>query len=340
VSQGERPRVVVLNDVPPGYYAVVPSALEPLAGRADVSIHTSEAASPAQLKEWLRGAWATIDIRARSIFDSAVLTSLPDLRVIVVRGTTAPLVDVECATRQGVLVCNTPYQSTEAVSEYALALLLAAVRRIPAMDARLRRGEWRSTRGFTIAGKTLGVIGLGMIGQAMCRLGRAVGMQVIGWSPTVDAARAAACGCELVDLDTLLRTSHAVSLHLRLSPTTLGIIGSRELALLKDGAIFVNTARGRLVDEAALIDELRSGRLIGAIDVFADEPIGSDHPLLSLDNVIVTPHAGWATEEVRESRARVPIENVVAALLGRPQNVMNPQVLDHFVWRKQKQLTA
>jgi D-3-phosphoglycerate dehydrogenase len=261
------------------------------------------------------------------------MTALPDLRVIVVRGTTAPRVDIEQATSQGVLVCNTPYQSTEAVSEYALALLLAAVRRIPAMDARLRRGEWRSTRGFTLAGKTLGVIGLGMIGQAMCRLGRALDMRVVGWSPTLDPARAADCGCELVDLDALLRTSHAVSLHLRLSPTTQGIIGRRELGMLTDGAIFVNTARGRLVDEAALIDELRSGRIVGALDVFADEPMGSDHPLLGLDNVIVTPHAAWATDEVRDSRARVPVDNVLAALEGRPQNVMNPAVLEHPAWR-------
>ena len=330
MTAATRPRVVVLNDVEPGYYAEFPGTLEPLAGRAEVTIQTREAESADELADWLAGAWAAIDIRARSTFDAALLARLPDLRVIAIRGTTAPLVDLAEASRRGVLVCNTPYQSTEAVSEYALALLLAAVRRIPAMDAQLRRGEWRSIRGFLIAGKTLGVIGLGMIGQAMSRLGRAVGMRVLVWSPTADPTRAAGCGGEMVDLDTLLRTSDAVSLHLRLSDTTRGIIGRRELGLLKDGAIFVNTARAGLLDEEALVEELRSGRIVGALDVFFTEPLPPDHPLLGLDNVILTPHAGWATDEVREQRARVPVENVLAALAGQPQNVMNPAALKEW----------
>jgi phosphoglycerate dehydrogenase-like enzyme len=327
------PCVVVVNDVPPSYYEAAPGALQPLDGLATVRIRTQEADSADELVDWLRSAWAVIDIRARSTFDATVLARLPQLRVLVIRGTTAPLVDIDRATEQGVLVCNTPYQSTQAVSEYSLALLLAAVRHIPTMDARLRRGEWQSTNGFLIAGKTLGVIGLGMIGQAMCRLGRALGMRVLAWSPTPDPARAAACDSELVELDTLLRTSVAVSLHLRLSDRTQGVIGRRELALLKDGAIFVNTARGKLVDETALIDELCSGRIFGALDVFADEPIHSDHPLLARENVILTPHAGWATDEVRDSRAQVPVDNVVAALRGHPQNVLNLAALDHPTWQ-------
>jgi phosphoglycerate dehydrogenase-like enzyme len=327
------PRVVVVNDVPPAYYEVAPNALRPLDGLAQVTVHTSEASSCEELIDWLHEAWAVIDIRARSAFDASVLARLPLLRVLVIRGTTAPLVDIDQATRQGVLVCNTPYQSTQAVSEYSLALLFAAVRHIPSMDARMRRGEWQSTNGFLIAGKTLGVIGLGMIGQAMCRLGHAVGMRVLAWSPTPDPARAAACDSQLVELDTLLRTADAVSVHLRLSETTRGAIGRRELGLLKEGAIFINTARGKLVDEAALTDELRSGRIFGALDVFSDEPIGKDHPLLGLDNVILTPHAGWATDEVRDSRAQVPVDNVVAALHGQPQNVLNSAALDHPLWQ-------
>ena len=327
------PRVVVLNDLEPGYYAEFPDTLNPLAGLAAVEVHTQQASSSEHLAEWLRNAWAAIDIRARSMFDAELLQQLPDLRVIVVRGTTAPLVDLASATQRGILVCNTPYQSTEAVSEYALALLLAAVRRIPLMDARLRRGEWQSRRGFIIRGKILGVIGLGMIGQAMSRLARGVGMRVLAWTPSADAARAAACGAELVELDALLRTSDAVSLHLRLSERTRGIVGRRELALLKDGAIIVNTARAGLVDEAALIDELRGGRLVGALDVFGQEPLPPNHPLLGLDNVIVTPHAAWATDEVRRSRAELPVDNIVAALSGRPRNALNPAVLEHAAWR-------
>lgn len=328
-----RPRVVILNDLPPGYYAELPHLLDPLHARAEVQIFNREASSPDELADWLAGASAAIDIRALSRFDAALLERLPALRALVIRGTTAPLVDLEAAGRLGVAVSNTPYQSTEAVSEFALALLFAATRHIPTMHQRLQRGEWREERGFLLRGKTLGVIGLGEIGQAMARLGRAIGMRVLVWSPTWDPARAESCGGELVDLDTLLRTSDAVSLHLRLSDRTRGMIGRRELALLKDGAVLVNTARAGVTDEQALIEELRSGRICGALDVFGQEPIPPDHPLLGLENVILTPHAGWATREVYESRSRVPVELVLAALDGRPLNVMNPAALGHPAWR-------
>lgn len=329
------PRVVVINDVPPSYYEAEPHTLEPLQGRAAVTIKQAEATSADELADWLADAWAVIDIRARSTFDSAMLARLPKLRVIVVRGTTAPLIDVEQATRRGVLVCNTPYQSTAAVSEFSLALMMDAARRVTKMDRALRAGIWNSNdnKGFIIAGKTLGVVGLGMIGQAMCRLGVALGMTVLSWTPSMDLSRAEACGSTLVSLDTLMSTSDVVSIQLRLSDRTRGVIGRRELALMKDGAVFVNTARGKLVDEAALIDELVSGRIVGALDVFEEEPISPDHPLLGLDNVVLTPHAGWATNEVREDRARVPVENVLAALSGTPQNVMNPSALEHANWR-------
>lgn len=323
-----------MNDWAPGYYTEVPWTLEPLAGRAEVTIYKRAAASVKELVGWLSNTYATIDIRARSIFDAELLASLPNLRVLVIRGTTAPRVDTDAATRRGILICNTPYQSTTAVAEFALGLLLAAMRRIPLQDRHMQQGEWRVARGALLRGKTLGVIGLGMIGQEMCRLGQALGMHVLGWSPTFDPVRAATCNADLVELDTLLRNAHAVSLHLRLSARTRQILGRRELALLRDGAIFVNTARGALLDEAALIDELRRGRLIAALDTFTQEPLPADHPLLGLDNVLLTPHAAWATDEVVADRARVPIENVVAALAGHPRNVMNPAALEHPNWQK------
>jgi phosphoglycerate dehydrogenase-like enzyme len=326
-------QVVILNDFPPGYYAERPEALAPLSDCAEIRIYNREAASPAELSGWLASATAAIDIRSRTRFDAALLECLPRLRVLVVRGTTAPLVNLEAASRLGVVVCNTPYQSTVSVSEFAIGLLFAAVRRIPLMHGRLQRAEWHAERGFELRGKTLGIVGLGMIGQETARLGRALGMRVLVWSPTRDEARAASCGGEIADLDDLLKASDVVSLHLRLSDTTRGIIGKRELGLLKDGAILINTARSGILDEQALIDELRSGRIMGAIDVFGKEPIAADHPLLGLDHVIVTPHAAYATRDVIEERTRVPIGLVKAALSGRPNNVMNPAALEHPAWR-------
>jgi phosphoglycerate dehydrogenase-like enzyme len=331
----ERPevRVVILNDFPPGYYAELPQSLAPLSGRASVQIYDREAASTEELADWLAGAQAAIDIRARSRFEARLFEQLPALRVLVVRGTTAPLVDEEAADRFGVAVCNTPYQSTEAVSEYSIALLFAASRHIPLTHQLMQRGEWQHKLGFQLAGKTLGIIGLGMIGQATARLGRALGMRVLVWSQTYDPERAAACGGELVELETLLRTSDAVSLHLRLSDRSRGIIGRRELVLLKDGAVFVNTARAGLLDEQALIEELQSGRIIGALDVFSQEPIPADHPLIGLDNVVMTSHAAWSTREVYEDRTRVPVGLVLDALDGRPRNVINPKALEHPAWQ-------
>jgi phosphoglycerate dehydrogenase-like enzyme len=326
-----RHRVVILNDFR-GYFADFPDALELLSDCADIQIYDHKAASTDELVDRLSSAFAAIDIRARSRFDAALFGRLPMLRVLVVRGTTAPLVDLDAAGRAGIVVCNTPYQSTVSVSEFTIGLLFAAARHIPLVHNRLQRGEWQHERGFQLSGKTLGIVGLGMIGQATARLGRALGMRVLVWSPTQDESRAASCGGEITDLDDLLRTADAVSLHLRLSGTTRGIIGKRELSLLKDGAILINTARAGILDEDALINELRSGRIIGAIDVFGKEPISADHPLLGLDNVIVTPHTGADIREVVEARARLPIDLVKAAIAGRPNNVMNPSAIDHPAW--------
>ena len=274
-----------------------------------------------------------IDIRARSEFGGALFDRLPDLRVVSIRGTTAPLVDEDEATERGILVCNTPYQSSNAVAEMAMALLMAANRRITVMHNRVQAGTWKGERGIELKGKTLGVIGLGMIGQIMCRLGAGVGMRVIAWSPTWDPARAAGCGAELMrTLDELLPASDAISLHLRLSDSSRGTLGKREFSLLKDGAIIVNTARAGLYDEGALIDELKSGRLIAGLDVFAQEPVPLDHPLKGLDNVIMTPHSGANTQEVAEERGRTPAENIEGALNGTPVNVLNVDTLKHSNW--------
>jgi phosphoglycerate dehydrogenase-like enzyme len=328
-----RPRVVVLNDFPPGYYADVPQALAPLDGRAEIVVHDRLAESSDELADWLAGAYAAIDIRAKSTIDAALLARLPELRVLVVRGTMAPLIDVDEATRRGILVCNTPYQSTEAVSEFALGLVFAALRRIPLMDRRMRRGEWQSDRGFVLRGRRLGVVGLGMIGQAMCRLGAGIGMEVVAWTQTPDPERAASCGATLCDLDTLMQTSDVISVHLRLSSRSRGLLGRRELFLMKPGAVFVNTARAGLLDEQALIELLQEGRVCAGLDVFATEPLPTDHPLTKLDNVVLAPHAAWATDDVYVDRALVPVQNVASALVGAPQNVMNPAALEHPHWQ-------
>ncbi|MBI4212718.1 MAG: D-2-hydroxyacid dehydrogenase family protein [Chloroflexi bacterium] len=328
-----RPRIVVINHSRGGFYDEFPYLLDGLRERTDLEVFGDDANTLDELAGRLAGAYGVIDIRARSEFGDQLFDRLPHLRVISIRGTTAPLVDEDAATERGILVTNTPYQSSNAVAEMSLALLLAANRRIPLVHNRIQAGKWQGQRGIELKGKTLGVIGLGQIGQIMCRLAAGIGMRVIAWSPTWNPARAAGCGAELVrDLDDLLRASDAISLHLRLSDSSRGTLGRRELSLLKNGAIVVNTARAGLYDEGALIDELKSGRLIAGLDVFSQEPVPEDFPLKGLDNVIMTPHSGANTQEVAEERGRTPAQNLEGALDGRPINVLNVDVLEHPFW--------
>jgi len=208
-------------------------------------------------------------------------------------------------------------------------MILAVVRRLPQEDRALRAGRWQTGFGVELAGKTLGVVGLGRIGSRIAAFGRFLGMRVLAWGPTLTPDRARAANVEHVPLETLLRESDVVTLHTRLSDLTRGLLTARHLALMKPTAYLVNTARGPLVDEAALLAALRERRIAGAaLDVFDVEPLPADHPFLALDNVVLTPHIGYVTREGYEVFFGQVVDAIAAYLDGKvPDRALNPEVL-------------
>jgi phosphoglycerate dehydrogenase-like enzyme len=327
-------RIVVPDDFPP-VYGDEPTALDPLRGRGEVTVHSTRAADRDELIARLAGAQVAINIRAYTVFDAALLDALPDLRLISILGTGTDNVDLAAAAERGVVVTNTPGASTYSVAEMALALMLGAARHVALGDRRMREGQWRHNKGIELHGKTLGVVGLGLIGQAMAQMGAAMGMEVLAWSFNNDPERARACGATAVELDDLLRDSDVVSLHLRASAEANGLIGRRELALMKPTAILVNTARGALVDEVALAEALRKRRLFAAgLDAYQKEPLPADSPLRDLENVVLSPHAGWVTDEASRRLLQMPVYNVLAYLNGSPTHVVNPAALEHARQRR------
>jgi phosphoglycerate dehydrogenase-like enzyme len=253
------------------------------------------------------------------------LNQAPHLRLLCIVGVGTDHVDLPEASRHAVTVTNTPGVNVASVAELALGLMLAAARAIPHNDARLHAGTWSFTQGTELAGKTLGVLGLGAIGQYMARLAHGIGMRVIAWSWRRDVVRADACGVELVERDELFRQSDVVSVHLRSSPEAFGIVGRRELfELMKPSAVFINTARGALVDETALVEALRQRRIAAAgLDVFAHEPlVAENNPFMDLDNVVLMPHAGAITREAIARVRKMPIASILGFLAGQPEHVV------------------
>ena len=239
--------------------------------------------------------------------DAALLEACPELRCIVFLGTgAASYVDLDAAARLGIRVRSYGGYGDQSVAEHALALMLAAGRRIALMDRATRAGGFEPLNGIEFAGRTLGVIGTGGIGRAMIRLGAGIGMDVLAWNRSGIPED---LPCKQAPLDHLLRTADVVSLHLVLNDETRGFLDAERLGLLKRSAILVNTARGALIDEAALVEALQAGRLAhAALDVFTEEPLPDGHPLLALDTVTLTPHAGFATGEASERLLRMALE--------------------------------
>ena len=264
--------------------------------------------------------------------DSDVLEAATNLRVVSNFGVGFDNVDLEAATRCGVLVCNTPGVLTDAVADLTLGLILALARRLPDAERFARDGDWqRGTRmalGTDIRGKTLGIIGLGRIGVAVAERAHAFGMSIV-FHDTFREPPIETPLCTYRELDELLTEADFVSLHVNLRPETRGLIGAKELTLMKPTAYLINTSRGQTVDQAALVAGLRSGELAGAaLDVLEEEPPPPDDPLMRLPNVILLPHIGSATVETRQAMRDLAIDNLLAALSGeRPKAVVNSEVL-------------
>ncbi len=264
-----------------------------------------------------------VAMRERTPFSRALLEKLPNLRLLVTTGMRNASIDLAAATERKVQVCGTdmlPYPT----AELTWGLILALVRQIPREDRATREGLWQTTLGVGLNGKTLGLLGLGKLGTQVARIGKAFGMKVIAWSQNLTADRAVEAGAVLVGKDALFAEADIVSIHLVLSQRSRHLVGAAELARMKPTAYLVNTSRGPIVDETALVAALREKRIAGAgIDVFEPEPLPRNHPLLTLDNAVITPHLGYVTEENYRVAYGNAVENIRAFLDGKVLRGLN-----------------
>jgi len=310
------PLVVIPDDAPP---VMASCAAYPSFAR-DYRVEYHDSLPGDRLVERIREAGIVVNIRSSTQFNESVFALCPRLKMVSIWGTGTDNIDLHAASARGIVVTNTPGVSAPSIAEHTLALLFAVARRMCSLDSRTRAGEWARGEMTMLAGKTLGVIGLGAIGKRVARLGEAIGMRVITWTFHPEGAPE----FSHVPLEQLLDESDVVSLHLRLSEKTRQFLGRDRLARMKRSAIFLNTARGAIVDEAALIEALAARRIAGAgLDVFETEPLPAGHALTKLDNVVLTPHCAGITPEVLEAGLALALDNVRAFLAGRPANVVN-----------------
>jgi phosphoglycerate dehydrogenase-like enzyme len=312
-------RIALLDD----YQRIALSIADwsPLADHVIVPFH-DHLAEVAPLAERLQGFEAVGVMRERTPFPRALIERVPDLKLIVTTGMRNAAIDLAAARERGVLVCGT--EGTQwATVEFAWAAIMALVRHVAIEDRAMREGGWQRTIGIQLRGRTLGVIGLGRIGVEIAKLGQAFGMDVIAWSPNLTAERARACGARLVDKDTLLRTADIVTLHVVLSDRSRGMIGAREIGLMKRDAYLVNTSRGPIVAEAALLAALDARRIAGAaLDVYDIEPLPVAHPLRAMPNVLLSPHLGYVADEGYRVFYRGMVEAMRAYFDGQPIRVI------------------
>ncbi|MBB3455998.1 phosphoglycerate dehydrogenase-like enzyme [Rhizobium sp. BK313] len=290
-----------------------------LSDRAEVVFFHQPLGTPNDIVKALADFDIILAMRERTTFSNDVIAGLPRLKFFNMTGRRARGLDE--MLRRGIIVSITGGgEDGQDTAEHALALMLAAVRRIPEGDASIKGGAFLENvpPGFRMAGKTLGILGLGLIGGHLANYCRALGMDVIAWSRSMTTDKAAAAGVEAVSIDDLFARSDIVSLHLVLSPETEKIVGQAQLSRMRDGAILVNTSRAPLIDEKPLIDALQNRRIQAAIDVFNEEPLPADHPLRSAPNVVLTPHVGYGTREMYQIFYRNSIENTLAFLDGAP----------------------
>ncbi len=319
-------KTVVPDDSPPLFSGH--RDLERLRQIGELVVYDTRVSSSDDLAERLCGAIAAINVRAYSHFDAPLLDRLPELEIISISGTGTDNADLVTAADRGIVVCNTPGANAAAVAELCFGLLLAVVRGIPQSQRRFL--EWYHHNGPELEGKTLGLLGLGLIGQRVARMAHGFNMRVVSWSFHQDPERAAKFGVELVERDDLFRQSDFISIHLRNTPEAAKMVGAREIELMKPSSFLVNTARGAIVDEAALADALRRRRIAGAaLDVFTVEPQTAASPFLGLDNVVLSPHSGGTSFESNERSIIMPIDNILNYLAGKPTFVVNPRALEH-----------
>ena len=299
-----------------------------LASRANVVFFEEPFTSQEHAAQALAGFDAILCTRERTPFPHSLVGKLTKLKMFGLTGNRAGKIDLAGMQKRGILVTYTDGgPGVESTAELALALMLAAARRLPQGDTATRAGRFQldTPRGFVLAGKTLGLVGLGRIGAQVARYGHALGMNVLAWSQNLTDERAAEAGARRVDKVTLLAESDVVSVHLVLSDRTRGTLRAEDIAGMKRGAILVNTSRAPLIEEPALIAAAREGRIIAALDVYEREPLPADHPLVKCPNTVLTPHLGYSVMEVYRVFYEQHVENALAWLDGSPVRVLPPQ---------------
>jgi phosphoglycerate dehydrogenase-like enzyme len=320
----ERYRVAVLDDYEglaerAGAYAM-------LKQRTEVHIYRHQLESEADFKSALAGIHAVLLMRERTRFGEKQLALAPALKIISQTGRTTVHLDIASATRRGVAISVTPSDTGGSTFELTTALIFSVLRRIPEVDRRMRSERWPAVAGHVLEGKTVGVLGLGRIGSQVARMARLFNARVLATGRTLTPERAREVGAEAAPLDRLLSESDIISIHVPLNDNTRGMIGAKEFALMKPGAILINTARGPIVSESALVDALKSGKLSGAgLDVYDQEPLPLDHPLRKLDNVVLLSHRGYATEEILIERYHHAMENILNFFAGKEIKLINPE---------------
>jgi phosphoglycerate dehydrogenase-like enzyme len=326
-QRSEAFRVIVLDDYE-GMAGGV-AAHQKLKERADVKILRERLETDADFGRALAGVHAVLLVRERTRFGEKQFSLAPQLKLIAQTGRTTGHIDLATANKRGIAISVTPTDTGNSTVELTTALIFATLRRIPEIDRRMRTERWPAVAGQLFEGKTLGIVGLGRIGTQIARIANVFKARVLATGRTLTADRAREAGAEAVSLDKLLQESDIVTIHVSLNAQTRGMIGAKEFALMKPGAILINTARGPIVSEAALLDALGSGKLSGAgLDVYDEEPLRMDHPLRSFDNVVLLPHRGYATVEILSERYQHAMENILSFMDGNLVNVINPEALD------------
>jgi len=319
-------KVTVLDDF---QHAIAPTAaIARLRKHAEVQIFCDRFQSEAELIEALAGSQAIIPIRERTKFSAALLNRLLDLELISQTGNHAYHIDLKAATERGIVVSLAP--GGNSTTELTFGLMLDVMRKISRSDEAVRRGEWPLVLGYVLKGKILGILGLGKIGTEVAAIARAFGMNVIAWGPTLTQERAARSQAVFLPLEDVLRHADVVSIHLALSDQSRSLLNETRLRLMKRSAYLVNTARGAIVDEIALVRILQEKAIAGAaLDVFVEEPLPKDHPITRLDNVVLTPHLGWPTDSGFAGFADNAVANILDYLNGTLTRALNPEALQH-----------
>ena len=321
MSATDRPLLVIPGDDP--VQIAGSPRLETLGEHFEIRLYDNRPGDDAEKLERAAGATAMINSRGAVTWPGEVLRGLPDLKFISTCGIGTDSIDLVACGELGITVSNIPGRTAPVVAEHAFALMMSIARKTAYFTAAMKRNDWHQVLSTSLAGKTLGVIGTGNIGTEMIRLSRAFGMQVIAWTFHPDAEKAARLGFRYLERDEVFAGSDVVSLHVKLTDDIRHLVTSRELSLMPPGSLLVNTARGAVVDTAALVAALDSGHLGGAaLDVFETEPLEADHPLTRCQHVVLTPHCADQTPEGNDLLNLGATENAIAFLESRPQNIV------------------